>query len=121
MMPKNTTRTGQIGEDFVCTQLMQRGYRILDRNVREKFAEIDIIAQQEQTICFVEVRTRTNAEWGHPAETITPRKQRLIRRAAESWLVKRRLYHMPSRFDVATILWDNMAFEYWENAFGQDY
>jgi putative endonuclease len=101
----------------VCMKLKERKMRILDRNVREKFAEIDIVAEDGDVLCFIEVRTRQDATLGHPAETITPAKQRSVRRAAEAYLVKRRISSRPIRFDVATIIWSSMNYEYFENAF----
>ncbi|MCP4604300.1 MAG: YraN family protein [Proteobacteria bacterium] len=114
---QSTHSTGIKGEDYVCTTLRKRGFIILDRNVREKFAEIDIVAEDGETLCFIEVRTRRNTTLGHPSETITPAKKRLIRRAAEAYLVRRHVAPRPIRFDVATIVWSSMEFQYFENAF----
>lgn len=85
--------------------------------MREKFAEIDIVAADGDTLCFIEVRTRQNTRLGHPSETITLTKQRSIRRAAEAYLARHRVAPQPMRFDVATIVWESMEFEYFENAF----
>ncbi len=117
MNQPSTRNTGIRGEEYVCEKLAERGFRILDRNVREKFAEIDIIAEDGDTLCFIEVRTRQDAILGHPAETIGPSKQRSIRRAAEAYLMRRRIKPRPMRFDVATIVWCSMEFQYIENAF----
>jgi putative endonuclease len=115
---KNTTcSTGARGEELVCKKLRKRGFRILERNVREKFAEIDIVAEDGPTLCFIEVRTRQNTRLGHPAETITYKKQQSVRRAAEAFLARRNLASRPIRFDVATIVWNGMEFQYFENAF----
>lgn len=115
--PQTTVESGKRGEDFVCARLVERNFSILNRNVREKFAEIDIVAMDDKTLCFIEVRTRTNELLGHPAETVTAKKQHNIRRAAEAYLAKKNIPPMPMRFDVATIIWDTMQFEYFENAF----
>lgn len=116
-MKLSTREAGIRGEEYVCDRLAQRGYEILDRNVRQKFAELDIVARDGDTMCFVEVRTRNDAALGHPAETVTAAKQQKIRRAAEAYIVKNRIPPMPMRFDVATIIWSTMEFEYFENAF----
>ena len=112
-----TRTTGLRGEDFVCARLRDKGYLIIERNVREKFGEIDIIAMDGDTLCFIEVRTRRDSVLGHPAETITPAKQRGIRRTAEAYLARRKIAPRPMRFDVATIVWETMEFLYFENAF----
>ena len=112
-----TSSTGARGEALVCKKLQERGLRILARNVREKSAEIDIVAEDGTTLCFIEVRTRQDARLGHPAETINAKKQQSIRRAAEAFLARRNIVSRPIRFDVATIIWNDMEFQYFENAF----
>lgn len=108
---------GCSGEQLVCDKLVQNNYRILERNIRHKFGEIDIVAEKEDTVCFVEVRTRDNARLGHPLETISPTKQKRVRRAAEAYLMHKRISNRAIRFDVAYILWSTMEFGYVENAF----
>ena len=116
-MKQSTVDAGKRGEDYVCERLLERGMRIVERNVRAKFAEIDIVAVDADTLCFVEVRTRADDSLGHPAETVTPAKQRKIRRAAEAYLARKNITATPVRFDVATIIWRGERFEYFENAF----
>lgn len=113
----STLDTGCKAEQFVCDRLIERGMRVTARNVREKFSEIDIVALEGDTICFVEVRSRKNTCLGHPLETISLKKQKSVRRAAEAYLVKRNLLNSPVRFDVATVVWSTGEFLYIENAF----
>ena len=113
----STRSTGIRGESYVSEQLAARGFKIIERNVREKFAEIDIIAEDRDTLCFIEVRTRHDSRLGHPAETVTPAKQRSIRRAAEAYLARHQITPRPMRFDVVTLVWETMEFQYFENAF----
>ncbi len=101
----------------MCDRITENGFKIIDRNFREKFAEIDIIAQDGETLCFIEVRTREDDTLGHPAETVTPKKQRIIRRAAEAYLARNNIQPRPMRFDVATIIWSTGEYQYFENAF----
>ena len=117
MNTPSTRSKGNRGEEYVCEKIVANGMEILDRNVHQKFAEIDIVARDNDTLCFIEVRTRQNTALGHPAETITAKKQRSIRRAAEAYLAKRRIQPCPVRFDVATIVWETMDYQYLENAF----
>ena len=115
---RETTRSvGRRGENFVCEQLRARGFHIIDRNVHERFAEIDIVAEDGDTLCFIEVRTRRHTRFGHPEETVSPSKQQSIRRAAEAFLTRRETNHLAIRFDVATVVWDTLAFCYYEDAF----
>jgi putative endonuclease len=113
----NTRERGTRGEEIVCERLVARGMQIVARNVTERFAELDIVAIDDDTLVFIEVRTRRDTRLGHPAETVTEKKQKKIRRAAEAYLIKRRIAPCPVRFDVATIVWSSMEFEYFENAF----
>jgi len=105
------------GEDEVARRLVERGYRILERNVRQRFGEIDIVAVEGETLVFVEVRTRQSTRWGHPAETVSATKQHHIRRAAEAYLARHRISNREVRFDVATLVWDSNTFELFTNAF----
>jgi putative endonuclease len=108
---------GISGEEFVCCRLKEAGFKIIKRNVREKFAEIDIVAEDKDTLCFIEVRTRETAKFGHPAETIDIRKQQQVRRAAQAYLIRNKISNTPIRFDVATIVWSNMEYLYFKDAF----
>ena len=116
-IPSTRLSLGQRGEQIVCDNMLNRGYRILERNLRYKFGEIDIVAEKNHTLCFVEVRTRENADLGHPLETISVNKQKRIRRAAEAFISRRHINNYAIRFDVAFILWSTMEYGYVENAF----
>ena len=59
---------GQVGEDFSAEYLEKQGYKIIDRNYKIRTAEIDIIAELDKTIIFVEVKTRSNIRHGFPVE-----------------------------------------------------
>ena len=115
--PTNTRDKGNAGEEYVCGRISERGFKIIERNVQQRFAEIDIVALDGDVLCFIEVRTRKDASLGHPAETVNAKKQRSIRRAAEAYLAKHNVPPRPIRFDVATILWNTMEYQYFENAF----
>ncbi len=117
MKSPSTRSTGNRGEDYVCDKIVAEGMVIVDRNVHARFAEIDIVATDGDTLCFIEVRTRQNTTLGHPLETITYKKQQSIRKAAELFLAKRRIDPCPVRFDVATIVWETMEYQYLKNAF----
>jgi len=95
---------GSKGEDVACRFLMEKGYRILERNVRMGRGEIDIVAREGGEIVFVEVKTRTTTRMGTPAEAVGPRKQEQLRRLALLYLKSRSIGETPCRFDVATII-----------------
>jgi putative endonuclease len=85
--------------------LEQQGYRVLERRLRNRFGEIDLIATDGQRLIFVEVKTWRDAQGGHPAEAVTTEKQRRLRRAATLFLRSRDLAERPVRFDVIAITW----------------
>lgn len=62
---------GKRGEDLAVEFLKKKGYKILERNFQKRYAEIDIVAQEKDTLVFVEVKTRTNRDFGSPLEAIT--------------------------------------------------
>lgn len=81
-----TSELGKIGEDFAANLLQLQGYRILERNFRCKTGEIDIIAEKDGEISFVEVKTRRSARFGMPAEAVSTEKQRRMRKTAAYYL-----------------------------------
>ncbi len=95
---------GKLGEEQAVARLKKEGYRVLARNYRNTFGEIDIIAQDGRTLCFVEVRTRTKDWHGHPFESISSIKQRKIIRAARGYLSERDADDIEARFDVVAVI-----------------
>jgi putative endonuclease len=82
-------KLGDIGEEAAAGHLSQQGFRIEARNVRFKGGEIDIVASRGGELHFIEVRTRSDASFVNPVETITEPKKRRIRRAATLYLMSR--------------------------------
>jgi len=97
---------GQAWERLAAKRLEAEGYRILDRNFRGRFGEIDFVADEKGTLCFIEVKGRSGSGFGSPAEAVTLEKQRRIFRTAEEYLSRRRLGSPSCRFDVVTIVED---------------
>ncbi|NIB40086.1 YraN family protein [Pseudomaricurvus alkylphenolicus] len=81
--------------------LLARGLKLQQRNFRSKVGEIDLIMMDNDTLVFVEVRYRSNPNFGHPAETVDYRKQRKLIRCAQFYLQQQYGDHPPPcRFDV---------------------
>ncbi len=121
-MTEERLKLGREGEDAAIAYLKDKGYRIIQKNFRSKLGEIDIIAQQKETVVFIEVKSRASHQFGHPFSAITPAKQRKIIQVAQSFLAKHRLMENPARFDVVGLTIDpdaSKAFqiELLENAF----
>ena len=96
---------GDRGEREAAKFLRKLGYRILDRQHRDRFGEIDLIALDGRQIVFVEVKTRRSADAGQPFEAVDANKQRKIAQAALAWLKAKRRLSQSVRFDVISIIW----------------
>ena len=94
---------GKSGEDLACQELQRRGYAILARSYRSRFGEIDIIAKDNETIVFIEVKARAGDDFGGGAAAVTPWKQRRISQMAVDYLSRNKLHDKPCRFDVVTV------------------
>jgi putative endonuclease len=95
---------GARGEKLAARFLKRRGYKIIQRNYRCKLGEIDIIAQQDKTIVFVEVRTKQTERFGAPQYSITATKRRQISKVALSYIREKRLMGQSCRFDVMAVI-----------------
>lgn len=101
----NNRDFGSRGEDEATDYLIKQGYRILSRNYRVgRLGEIDIIGQDGETICFIEVKTRSSESFGTPAQAVSPSKQAYIRRLAQIYLSRNDLLDSPVRFDVIELM-----------------
>lgn len=103
MSENQTSRSiGNLGESAVCDFLVRNGYKILKRNFTVRGGEIDIIAEKNGTIAFVEVKTRKEGSLTEAEQAITAGKKRHIIRTAEIFLEK---LNEPRncRFDVAAV------------------
>lgn len=94
---------GNWAEDQAVAFLKQKDYVILTRNYRFKHAEIDIIAQFQNILIFVEVKARSNIAFGYPEETVSKNQQKSIKRAAVAYLEVNQL-NQEIRFDVISLL-----------------
>jgi len=97
-------RVGRAGEASAERFLRKRGYKIVEKNFRTRFGELDIIARDGATLVFVEVKARRGSGFGAPIEAVGYRKQSNLTMAAGLYMEERRLHDMPVRFDVVGIL-----------------
>ncbi|MCF8259905.1 MAG: YraN family protein [Melioribacteraceae bacterium] len=115
----NNQEAGLLGENLAAKLIEEKGYKILERNYRFGKGEIDIIAKTENVLVFIEVKTRTNLEYGPPELAVTKSKQSQIRRIAQAYLNENNT-DCESRLDVIAILLKKDQPEYInhiENAF----
>ena len=112
---------GKKGEDLACRYLQQQGCRILDRNVRYKMGEIDVVALDGDHICFVEVKARTRTDYGMPRDAVDARKQQKLVRCAQLYLKLHPGFaeRFSPRMDIVEILYreDGVFARHTPNAF----
>jgi putative endonuclease len=96
---------GDVGEREAARYLRRKGFRIRQRQVRNRFGEIDLVALDGETIVFVEVKTRTAVAQGEPFEAVGVEKQSKMTTAALAYLKRHRLLERRCRFDVVSIVW----------------
>jgi putative endonuclease len=99
----STVHIGMLGQEIAEEYLLSLGCKILERNYRTRFGEIDLIIRDGQTIAFVEVKTRRSLRFGTPAEAVTKAKQNKIKSVALYYAAR----HDPDaayRFDVVEVL-----------------
>lgn len=95
--------TGTRGERLAERWLLCQGYLILERNCRTRYSELDLVAVDERTLVFVEVKTRSGLSHGSPDEAVDEEKQMRLSRAAVAYLRKHQLKQISVRFDVIAI------------------
>lgn len=121
-MSKQDLYLGKKGEEAAVGLLKDNGYKILLKNYKTKLGEIDIIASDKGTICFIEVKTRQSDRFGLPTEAISDSKQRQISKVALMFLKEKNLLDKKARFDVVSILYskDRPQLDLIKNAFELD-
>ena len=95
---------GQQGEEIAALYLQEQGYKILERNYRSRYGELDIICHKNGIMVFVEVKTRRSQLFGSPEEAITNSKIQHIKKVAIIYLAENKMAYKEIRFDVITIL-----------------
>jgi putative endonuclease len=98
---------GRYGEQLAATYLCSKGLTILERNWRCSDGELDIVARDGEALVFVEVKTRSSAAFGDPAEAVNHAKANRLRKLALRWLAEHHddeWYWSQLRFDVVSVL-----------------
>ncbi len=112
---------GKEGEKLVANYLTKKKkYEVVERGFRALGGEIDLIAYDQNTLVFIEVKTRKGLEFGHPQEAVTPQKQEQLRKIAQVYLMNKGLENVDCRFDVIGVLFtfsEKPSIVHIENAF----
>ena len=112
---------GRMAEDLALRYLQKHDLTLLERNFRSRFGEIDLIMQENNTIIFIEVRSRNNNAFLHPVETIDHTKRNKIRKTSQVFMKKTSAWNLYNwRFDVITLTGRSareMKIEWFKDAF----
>ena len=118
MSKVNNKAKGDLGENIAVRELKKEGFDIIERNYRKSCGEIDIIASDNDTIVFIEVKLRTTVNNGFPSEAVNLKKQMKIIKTAKKYIFDNKLYNRNFRFDVVEILKGETVFlRHIKNAF----
>lgn len=96
--------TAKLGENKACEYLKKLGFKILERNFRKTYGEIDIIAIEKNVLAFIEVKTRTSNQYGSPLESITPWKLRSLIKTAQYYKMTHRNLPEALRIDAVSMI-----------------
>ncbi|MFV0539920.1 MAG: YraN family protein [Aestuariibaculum sp.] len=109
---------GKKGEQLAVDFLIEKGYDIVACNYRFGKAEVDIIAQIQDTLAIVEVKTRSSTDFGNPQDFVKPKKIKLLVKAIDEYVTRNNL-DVEVRFDIIAIVKNGkqLAIEHLENAF----
>ena len=112
-------KAGMQGQQVAEAYLANKGYKILERNYRIRIGEVDLIAQYENYVVFIEVKTRSGVKYGYPREAVGAAKQQRIVQTAMHYISAKGLNSNDFRFDVIEVYTHNgeARVEHIENAF----
>ena len=110
---------GEEGERVAERWLRRRGWRVLQRRFRNGHRDIDLVAEKDGTVAFVEVKARSGSAFGDPVEAVDWRKQRELARSAAVWIDRHGRPDDSYRFDVIGVLMEgnSVRIKHIENAF----
>ncbi|NQU10145.1 YraN family protein [bacterium] len=95
---------GERGEQFAARHLRRQGYKILVRRYRSRAGELDIIARHQDTLVFVEVKTRASEQFGPPGAAVDQTKQRHMTKVAADYVRRLENRQVKTRFDVVEVV-----------------
>lgn len=103
LLPLHKQKLGKLGEDLAVSYLQKHGYRVIDRNFKARYGELDIICVKDNVLIFVEVKTRIGRAYGEPEESVTPWKLREVVKTSQYYVVTHQGLPEAERIDVIGI------------------
>ncbi len=113
----NNIEKGRLGEQIASKYIASKGGKIIEQNYTTKIGEIDLIARLNGELVFVEVKSRTNINYGYPAEAVNYKKQIKITNVAKYYILDNSLQNISVRFDVIEIYLKDKKINHIVNAF----
>ena len=113
----NNIEKGRLGEEIALKYIISKGVTIVEKNYRTKMGEIDLIARMNGELVFVEVKSRSNINYGYPCEAVNYKKKRKITNVAKYYILDNSLEDISVRFDVIEIYLTDKKINHIVNAF----
>jgi putative endonuclease len=115
----NQQSVGKLGENLAANFLEEKGYHIIERNYRFGHGELDIIAEKDGMLIFIEVKTKKFGDFGDPINWVGRGKQKQMGKIARGYLYERNIIDRDCRFDVVLVTWEHglWKIDHLENAF----
>ena len=102
-MERDRKEVGKRGEDVAAKYIKKKGYKIVERNFTCPLGEMDIIALERKTLCFIEVKTLSGKDYGPPEIAVNIHKQHKLSKVALAYLNQKHLHDIKARFDVIAV------------------
>lgn len=113
----NNIEKGKLGEEIALKYIISKGGKVIEKNYRTKIGEVDIIAKLNGELVFVEVKSRSNINYGYPSESVNYKKKRKITNVAKYYILENSLENLSIRFDVIEIYFNEKKINHIVNAF----
>ena len=113
----NNIEKGRLGEEIALKYIISKGGTIVEKNYRTKMGEIDLIARMNGELVFIEVKSRSNINYGYPCEAVNYKKKRKITNVAKYYILDNSLEYISVRFDVIEIYLTDKKINHIVNAF----
>ena len=113
----NNIEKGKLGEEIALKYIISKGGKVIERNYRTKIGEVDLIVRLNGELVFVEVKSRSNINYGYPSESVDYKKKRKITNVAKYYILDNSLENLSIRFDVIEIYLNEKKINHIANAF----